>query len=95
MLVDSARQARAALEPALQSAAPCMGSADPHGLHLDDDKVPRHRRAPTFSLRAHAPASREELRARPVARLNAAEPTEPWIVRRSLAWGGQQSRLQW
>ena len=77
VLVDSALLARAALEPALQSSSPCMGSADPHLLQLDDDKVPRHRRVPTFSLRAHASASREELRARPVARLNAAEPTKP------------------
>ena len=50
-----------------------MGSADPHGLELNDDRVVRSRRAPTFALAAHRAASREELLGRPVAALNVPE----------------------
>jgi hypothetical protein len=53
------------------------GSADPHGLRLDDDRVMRSRRSPTFSLMAHERASDEELLARPIAALNVPERTEP------------------
>ena len=52
-----------------------MGSADPHVLNLDDDKVARSRRAPTFSLQGHKAATTEELRARPVAAMNIAPTT--------------------
>jgi hypothetical protein len=53
-----------------------VGSADPHGLCLDDDRVPRSRRAPTFSVSAHEPASTEELLERPVAPMNVPPRTE-------------------
>jgi len=52
-----------------------VGSGDPHVLNLDDDKVARSRRAPTFSLQGHTAASIEELRARPVAAMNIAPTT--------------------
>ena len=48
-----------------------VGSADPHMLRLDDDKAPRSRKAPTFSMTAHEPASRDELIARQLPVLNA------------------------
>jgi hypothetical protein len=54
-----------------------VGSADPHGLRLDDDRVPRSRRAPTFSLSAHAPASVDELLERPIAAMNVPPRTVP------------------
>ena len=54
-----------------------VGSADPHLLCLDDDKVARSRRAPTFSVRAHIPARHEELALRPVAAMNVAPATDP------------------
>ena len=63
-------QSQASVAPPM--AVACLpGSADPHGLRLDDDKVPRSRRRPTFSLAAHQAASGEELARRPVALLNA------------------------
>jgi hypothetical protein len=52
-----------------------LGSADPHVLNLDDDKVARSRRAPTFSLQGHTAATTDELRARPVAAMNVAPST--------------------
>ena len=53
-----------------------VGSADPHMLRLDDDKAPRSRKAPTFSMTAHEPASRDELVARPLPVLNAPATTD-------------------
>ena len=52
-----------------------MGSADPHVLRLDDDRVPAVRRHPTFSLQAHEPATDAELLARPLPSMNAAPST--------------------
>jgi len=54
-----------------------VGSADPHELHLNDDRVARSRRAPTFDVTRHVEAESSELRARAVARLNAPEAVEP------------------
>ena len=68
LLVDAARLYRAQREPEVVPGGLSMGSADPHELRLNDDRVPRHRRHPTFSLRAHAEASLSELVERPVAR---------------------------
>ena len=49
-----------------------VGSADPHGLQLNDDKVARCRKAPAFALHAHEPATADELLERPIAAMNAA-----------------------
>ena len=54
-----------------------VGSADPHMLRLNDDKVARSRRAPTFSVLAHEPATTAELMARPLAVLNEPPVTVP------------------
>ena len=54
-----------------------MGSADPHELNLQDDRVVRSRRRPTFALTAHKPASAEELLGRPLPLLNEMEITPP------------------
>ena len=54
-----------------------VGSADPHELCLDDDRVARSRRVPTFSIAAHQAASEQELLRRPVAALNVPERTDP------------------
>lgn len=54
-----------------------LGSADPHELRLDDDRVARSRKRPTFSLQAHEPATAEELSARPIVRFNVAPSTDP------------------
>ena len=54
-----------------------VGTPDPHGLELNDDKVRQSRRRPTFSVNAHRPASQAELEVRPVAALNVPEATEP------------------
>lgn len=54
-----------------------MGSADPHELNLQDDRVVRSRRRPTFALTAHKAASDEELRGRPLPVLNEMEATPP------------------
>ena len=75
LLVDAALLYRAQREPEVVPCGLSMGSADPHELRLNDDRVPRHRRNPTFSLRAHAEASASELVERPVAALCRAEPT--------------------
>ena len=48
-----------------------VGSDDPHVLQLDDDKVARSRKRPTFSLRSHTAATQGELSSRPVAQMNA------------------------
>jgi hypothetical protein len=48
-----------------------VGSDDPHVLQLDDDRVARSRKRPTFSLRSHTAATPAELASRPVARMNA------------------------
>ena len=53
-----------------------VGSADPHMLRLDDDKAPRSRKAPTFSMAVHEPASNAELVGRPLPVLNAPATTE-------------------
>jgi len=67
-----------------------VGSADPHMLRLDDDKAPRSRKAPTFSMTAHEPASRDELLARPLPVLNAPATTDaaepPPCNRRARQW---------
>ena len=47
-----------------------VGSADPHMLRLDDDRVARSRKAPTFCLNEHEPATREELRVRALPQVN-------------------------
>ena len=82
VLMEGARLSRARREstPAAQCVA--MGSADPHGLQLGEKDIPRARRAPTFSLAAHEPASASELLVRPFAQLNVpqgapAAPSEP------------------
>ena len=75
LLFQTAQDYMSRQEPALQSSCPVMGSQDPHGLDLNDDRVCRSRRAPTFSLAAHSAASVEELAARPCAVLNRAEAT--------------------
>jgi hypothetical protein len=38
-----------------------VGSDDPHVLQLDDDRVARSRKRPTFSLRSHKAATPAEL----------------------------------
>ncbi|KOO35486.1 hypothetical protein Ctob_016748, partial [Chrysochromulina tobinii] len=48
-----------------------VGSDDPHVLQLDDDKVARSRKRPTFSLRSHTAATPGELSSRPIAQMNA------------------------
>ena len=53
----------------------CMGSSDPHGLRLDDDRAPTARKRPTFALGAHDGADALELSRRPVARFNTPEQT--------------------
>jgi hypothetical protein len=75
LLLDAATLYRAAREPEVVPCGLAMGSADPHELRLNDDRVPRSRRKPTFSLQAHAEAAACELVERPVVALNRAEST--------------------
>ena len=73
------RAARAKLGVQPLQSAPVglhVGSSDPHMLRLDDDKAPRSRKAPTFSMTMHEAASKEELLGRPLPVLNAPATTE-------------------
>ena len=70
-------QRREPVAPEGASAGLQVGSADPHMLDLDDDRVARSRRRPTFALRAHDAASAEELEARAMPVLNEAPVTSP------------------
>ena len=54
-----------------------MGSSDPHGLQLDDDKAPSCAKRPAFAIASHLPAESTELATRPLPLLNQAEETEP------------------
>ena len=65
-----------ASEPAA-AVPPELGSADPHGLRLDDDRAAGCSRQPTFNVRAHSAAGRDELCGRPLPQLNRAEATTP------------------
>lgn len=67
LIIESASVSREAREVMPVAEEVCMGLCDPHGLRLFDDRVPKAKRAPTFSLRAHAEASAQELRSRPIA----------------------------
>ena len=94
-LLQAALVAQTERKSVPQAASVEMGSIDPHGLRLDEAQLPRARRAPTFNLSAHAPASEEELRARPLPRFNvpqaaaaidrseavASAPADPPVVR--------------
>ena len=50
-----------------------MGSSDPHGLQLDDDRAPSCAKRPAFAIATHLPAEAQELAARPLPVLNKAE----------------------
>ena len=54
-----------------------MGSCDPHGLQLDDDRAPTCARRPAFAIATHLPADAQELAGRPLPPLNQAEEMEP------------------
>ena len=54
-----------------------MGSSDPHGLRLEDDRAPACAKRPAFAIAAHLPAEAKELATRPLPMLNRAEATEP------------------
>jgi hypothetical protein len=53
-----------------------MGSCDPHGLQLDDDRAPTCARRPAFAIATHLPADAQELAGRPLPPLNQAEEME-------------------
>ena len=44
-----------------------MGSSDPHGLQLDDDRAPSCAKRPAFAIATHLPAEAQELAIRAVA----------------------------
>jgi hypothetical protein len=69
-VVERASQPAAAVPPEL-------GSADPHGLQLDDDRAASCSRQPAFNVRAHSAAGRDELCGRTLPRLNQAKATAP------------------
>ena len=54
-----------------------MGSSDPHGLRLEDDRAPACAKRPAFAIAAHLPAEAKELATRQLPMLNRAEATEP------------------
>ena len=56
-----------------------MGSSDPHGLQLDDDRAPSCAKRPAFAIATHLPAEAQELAARPLPVLNKAEKMEPLL----------------
>eukprot|EP00966_Prymnesium_polylepis_P102959 2384850-Prymnesium_polylepis.2 len=53
-----------------------LGSSDPHGLQLNDDRAPRARRRPTLHVGRHLEEEAERLRVRPLPRLNVAPATD-------------------
>ena len=54
-----------------------VGSSDPHGLKLDDDRAPRVPLRPTYSVGKHLEASDAELCSRALPELNSAAATTP------------------